>query len=849
MKKITAFILAFLTCTAPFCVSVSAADVEQTVDALNRVRGEDDLIVYTSAFGESTATNEWGSEAVVGADNVIVSVTTGVGNAKIPEGGFVVSGHGTMGAWVKNNMKAGQYCYFDERGMTILVTDTPTMYGGMFFTVTRPITSFNSTRYEGDLVIYTGSGTTGTNEWGYEAAVDKNGRIISAGGNNTTIPSGGFVISGHSDSAEWITKTAKVGMKASYDKNAKILTLEMDEYAYLYAIDVGIEQLKTERDTAKASFLYCDYAFIESCISQMVSLRAEYETLTDENEITKHIEQINVLLNKGLSACSESRTVEYRGVWIRPTQKTTEEVSAYVQRLYDAGINTLCIETLYDSTLIFPAPEGSDFEQNPIFNGFDVLGAYVEECHKRGMELHVWMPVFYSSHTTCTNLERSVWYKNPTWRNINDSGKDTCVNDDDDFCFLNPAHPEVQEFLLGTYQYILENYDIDGFELDYIRYQDGTKDDYGYDALTVGGFKEKYGVTPKYDTSASYWDNWVQYRCDIITGFVGKVRAMFNEYGEDVLLCADVGGDATDARNGLYQDYGTWIEKGWIDLLKPMSYTLDAVKATDKNVDKMNGKFLASGIGVYADSYSGFDASTHAVIANRKGADGVMFFESGTYLGKDTASHLLVYGAFRNRAITPTFDTNAALTAVLDYSLGRVADVIRPLGGMSAQKCESYKQSLEALKGDIENTADEELVSAAEAIANSLGTSAAEKALKTDLEYFTRILRNTERTVVDNSDIPDVGIDESDVSSYESSYEESSKAEESRIEESKKEESIKEESVRNEQINGENSETSVDGEDEEKTPTVIRIGIAVAGALLVGSLAVIIKYKGKKRIL
>lgn len=846
MKKITALILVFLTCAALFCFNVCAADVEQAVSAANRGRGENDLIVYTAIFGESTATNEWGTEAVVGADNKIIRVTN-TGDEEIPEGGFVVSGHGTMSAWVKENMKAGQYCYFDERGMTILVTDTPTLYGGIFFTVTRPITSYNNTRYEGDLVIYTGSGSTKTNEWGYEAAVDKDGRIVSVGGNNTKIPSGGFVISGHADNAEWVTRNAKVGMKASYDKSTNTLTLEMDEYAYLYGIDLGIEQLKTERDAAKAQFLYCDYAFIESCISQMVSLRAEYETLTDENKMVEHIEQINVLLNKGLSACSESRTVEYRGVWIRPTQKTQAEVSEYVQRLYDAGINTLCIETLYDSTLIFPAPEGSDFEHNPRFGGFDVLKAYVEECHERGMELHVWMPIFYSSHTTCSNLKRSVWYKNPTWRNINNSGKDTCVNDDDDFCFLNPAHPEVQEFLLGTYQYILENYDIDGFELDYIRYQDGVNDDYGYDALTVGGFKEKYGVTPKYDTSASYWDNWVQYRCDIITGFVGKMRTLFNEYGKDVLLCADVGSDASGARNGLYQDYGTWIEKGWIDLLKPMSYTLDAVKATDKNVDKMNGKFLASGIGVYADSYSGYDASTHAIIANQKGADGVMFFESATYLGKETANHLLVFGAFRNRAVTPTYDTNAALTAVLDYSLGRVADVIRPLGGMSAQKCESYKQSLEALKGDIENTADEDLIAKVDGIINGLGTSAAEKTLKTDLDYFKRILQNTERTVVDDSDIPDTGIDESDVSNYESSYEESSRAEESRIEESKKEESLKEESLRNEQISGTDSETSVGGDDKEETPVVIWVGIVVAGALLVASLAVIIKYKGKRR--
>ena len=401
----------------------------------------------------------------------------------------------------------------------------------------------------------------------------------------------------------------------------------------------------------------------------------------------------------------------------------------------------------------------------------------------------------------------------------------------------------MQEFLLGTYQYILENYDIDGFELDYIRYQDGINDDYGYDPLTVGGFKEKYGVTPKYDTSASYWANWVQYRCDIITGFVGKMRTMFNEYGKDVLLCADVGPDAKGAHDGIYQDYATWISKGWIDLLKPMSYTYDSVEATDKNVEKMNGKYLASGIGVYSDAYSGYDASTHVVLANEKGADGVMFFESATYLGKGASAFLVETGAFRNRAITPTLDSEKALTAAIDYALDRITNVILPLGGKTKADCESIKAKLEAIKGDISSTESEELKTAINTIISSLGTSAADKAIKGDLEYVIKILSNNSRTVVSDTDIPDVGIDDSAVSEYDNSFEESIKEEESKKEESKKEESLKEESIKNE-LNKEDSSTDV-SESENGGNTGLIIGIAVAVVAIIAIAAVTV-FKKKK---
>ena len=845
MKKVLVVFLALLMCMGVLSFAVSAEEKTQSITAENRGRGENELIVYTPAFGATTATNEWGTEAVVGADNKIVSVTTRVGNAEIPEGGFVVSGHGEMDGWVKNNLKVGLYCYYDARSSTILITSEPTQYGGIYYTVERTIDGYNRTRGEQMLIIYNQGATTATNEWGTEAIVGADGRIVSIGGNNNSVPKGGFVISGHGTNSDWLTKNAKVGMKASYDKSTNTLVLEMDAQAYIQLIDIGIAQLKEKRDAGRSVYAYYNYDYITDCINEMTALRARYETLTDEEEMANCIDQINGLLNKGLSACSESRTVEFRGVWIRPTQKTAAEVADYVQRLYDNGINTLCVETLYDSTLIFPAPEGSDFEHNPKFGGFDVLKAYVEECHKRDMELHVWMPIFYSSHTTCENLKRSVWYKNPSWRNINNSGKDTCVNDDDTFCFLNPAHPEVQEFLLGTYQYILENYDIDGFELDYIRYQDGINDDYGYDPLTIGGFKEKYGVTPKYDTSASYWDKWVQYRCDIITGFVGRMRTMFNEYGKDVLLCADVGPDAKGARNGLYQDYANWISKGWIDLLKPMSYTLDSVEATDKNVEKMNGKYLAAGIGVFSDSYSGYDASTHVPLANENGADGVMFFEAASYLGKGTPDSLLETGAFRNRAITPTLDSEKAVIAAVDYALDRIANVILPLGGKSKAECESLKAKLEAFKGLVPSTENQELVTELKNIISSLGSSAADKAVKTDLEYVVRILSNKSRTVVSDTDIPDVGIDDSAVSEYENSFEESIKTEESKAEESKKEESLKEESIKNE-FNKNDSESDISGTGSENggnTGLIIGVAVVIIGVIAVAIVVITRKKK------
>jgi lysophospholipase L1-like esterase len=68
-------------------------------------RGPNQLIVYTPAYASTeTATNIWGTEAVVDHD---VVVHLGGNNSPIPRDGFVVSGHGESAVWVSTNLQPG----------------------------------------------------------------------------------------------------------------------------------------------------------------------------------------------------------------------------------------------------------------------------------------------------------------------------------------------------------------------------------------------------------------------------------------------------------------------------------------------------------------------------------------------------------------------------------------------------------------------------------------------------------------------------------------------------------------------------------------------------------------------
>ncbi|UOY93098.1 family 10 glycosylhydrolase [Ectobacillus sp. JY-23] len=83
-------------------------------------RGPDQLIVYTPKFGETTKTNQYGYEITV--ENGFVTKLGG-GSSKIPQNGFVVSGHGVASKWLSSNSIIGAKVTVDEQGVVTIVQD------------------------------------------------------------------------------------------------------------------------------------------------------------------------------------------------------------------------------------------------------------------------------------------------------------------------------------------------------------------------------------------------------------------------------------------------------------------------------------------------------------------------------------------------------------------------------------------------------------------------------------------------------------------------------------------------------------------------------------------------------
>lgn len=509
-------------------------------------------------------------------------------------------------------------------------------------------------------VLYSKSGTkTDTNEWGYEITVTE-GRVTSVGGNNSLIPEGdnSFVVSAHGNAMTALTDV-KVGMTAKYNKTSKTVTFSVDEGLYMSRIDLARNELLDLRNNAVEG---C-YVISENAEAEFEEIEKKYYELggkADESDASSFVSEYSRL--KTLYA--ERAVAEYRGIWVNPTQKNYAEVESLVRKCVRAGINMISLETLFDCTTICPMPETSYFEHNPYFEGFDVLDAYIKACHKYGIELHCWMHIYSVGDKASVNYSKSITAKNPEWRL-----KDSKGNYLDGF--LNPANPEARNALLESYRYILGNYDIDAFQLDYIRYSTVTGElDYGYDEITVNRFKKAYPQYADreitYNRSADYWSDWVDFRNGCVSELVCEMRALIDEVSPDVLLSADVGSVLRATRDSNYQDPANWMKNGYLDIVHPMAYSEDEYDNVKAFFDYTEDKcIVVPALGAYID---GFDAEmmlSQAYGMTNLGCFGVAYFAEEGFFNKN-CDVLLLDTIYTSDSLPPAL--NGANTAIAELT-------------------------------------------------------------------------------------------------------------------------------------------------------------------------------------
>ncbi len=690
------------------------------VDHSDSQRGAGEAVLYTPAYGESTETNAWGLELTI-VDNVIYRITSmkkvnnvwADNNSSIPPNGVVVSIHTASPYYGKLLEKA-------KLGGSILIDQGNTIFyhaGKSTYAAYNPISltdnpqawdenngkPYESFRGPNQLVIYDSSygSHTGTNPFGYEVAVNAWGSIIKTGGNDSEIPEGGYVISGHGNKLKWLQKYALIGQKVliNRDKQEIAIIFTPQSYVDMAAGNLGLTQ---DRLTlAKKQLLDIPYEDIQGKIDKTVEKLKALQLKVDRMQFEGLVDEAAAIQAETLDTyymTYESKKVEDRAVWLRPRETCIEEIRIRLDRLKELNINTVYLETYWNGYAIYPTGS-SLLQHNPLFNGLDVLDAYIKEAHSRDMTLHAWVEDFL------TDLPLAE--KKPQWLAVSRKGDRYFLeNGITKYYFLNPALPEVRSFLSKFYTSLVKTYALDGIQFDYLRYPHSGDytNDFGYDSYTRQLFKSFTGTDPAaLKPGDALWEKWCAYRTYLISSFAYETFTEIKALKSDVRISAAVWPDYDKTLTDIFQDPRSWVAGDYINNLISMSYYLNEAPVVD---DAIKTQAFAKGHAQVTSGIATLTKVPQAILLRQvdavRSADvngiGIFEFESLFRGGYDVP---LKRGAFRTPAVITHKDPELSLTVLLNDMTRKINEIYVPFGGMDAERAGLYEKKIGEINIDF----------------------------------------------------------------------------------------------------------------------------------------------------
>ena len=258
----------------------------------------------------------------------------------------------------------------------------------------------------------------------------------------------------------------------------------------------------------------------------------------------------------------------------RSAEKQKEELRAILDRLQKANINTVLLQTRIRATTIYPSQyepwDGclSGFPgKSP---GYDALQFAIDECHKRGMEVHAWVvtiPVGKWNSYGCRQLRKRF----PRLiKRIDQDG------------YMDPEATQTGCYLAEMCREIVQRYDVDGIHLDYIRYPETWK-------FRIGKDQARGNITrivEKIHQAVKKEKPWVKMSCSTIGKFDDLSRYWSHGW---------------NAYTKVAQNAQAWLKDGLMDELFPMMYFRGdqffpfAIDWKEHSY----GKIIAPGLGIY----------------------------------------------------------------------------------------------------------------------------------------------------------------------------------------------------------------------------------------------------------
>lgn len=255
----------------------------------------------------------------------------------------------------------------------------------------------------------------------------------------------------------------------------------------------------------------------------------------------------------------------FRLDWPPQTSNPDSQISALTE-IFDSvrskNLNTVYFQVRGNGSVMF----NSSYEPYSIYltgdahrkPPYDPLKLAIKLAHERNLEIHAWLNVmrcFSGSENKILQSGKQLLNAHPEW--IRKYYKDDKIS-----YWLDPGLPEVRNYLTNLIIELVQNYDIDGIQLDFMRYPGKNFND--------------FNTYRKYENGLDL-DDW---RRGNITAFLSQLYSSVKKikpYLKVGVTPIGIYKNSTDAKgwegfSEVYQDSETWLKNKIVDYLAPQIY-------------------------------------------------------------------------------------------------------------------------------------------------------------------------------------------------------------------------------------------------------------------------------------
>jgi uncharacterized lipoprotein YddW (UPF0748 family) len=293
------------------------------------------------------------------------------------------------------------------------------------------------------------------------------------------------------------------------------------------------------------------------------------------------------LMNQDLPTPPPAPKAEFRAVWVAtvdnidwpskrgiPTEQAKSELLRIIRKCQELNLNAIIFQVRPSTDALYASRIEPWSEYLTGLQGqapspyWDPLAFAVEECHKRGIELHCWFNPYRSLHPA---------QKGPVAPTHISKTDPTIVKQYGRYMWMDPGEPLVQKRSLDVMLDVVKRYDVDGVHLDDYFYPykekgpDGKLLDFP-DDQSYGQYQRSGGRLARDDWRRKNVDDFIER----LYGQIKRTKiwvkfgiSPFGIYRPGIPEGIKAG---VDQYADLYADALKWYRKGWCDYYTPQLY-------------------------------------------------------------------------------------------------------------------------------------------------------------------------------------------------------------------------------------------------------------------------------------